>query len=260
MPPPPPILLVHGAFSCPAHLAAWSAYFTEAGYQCHTPALPGHDPFDPVALSYLNLSHYLAALLALHGKLATPPIVIGHSMGGLLAQRLAAVSPCSALVCVASAPPRALQVQLRSLPYLIPLFPRILAGLPIQPSGAAVRCLALHDLPQSEKRDLEATLGVESGRACRAMFLGVCRVRKSAIHCPVLCVSGGEDRIISRRTARFVAERYSADHIIFNTRGHWLIASSGVEEVAGSILRWLHKMKMGTAATAAPNRQLYQGL
>jgi pimeloyl-ACP methyl ester carboxylesterase len=253
MVPLPPILLVHGAFSCPAHLAAWSDYFTEAGYQCHTPALPGHDPFDPTALSYLNLSHYLAALLALHGKLAAPPIVIGHSMGGLLAQRLAAVSPCSALVCVASAPPRALQVQFRALPHLIPLFPRVLAGLPIQPSEAAVRCLALHDLPQSEKRDLEGTFGLESGRACRAVFLGFCRVRKSAIHCPVLCVSGGEDRIISRSDASFVAERYAADHIIFNTRGHWLIASSAVEEIAGSILRWLHKMKMGAATTTASN-------
>lgn len=243
----PPILLVHGAFSCPAHLAPWSKYFTAAGYECRTPALPGHDPSNPLALRSLTLEEYLAALVALHGTLPAPPIVIGHSMGGLLAQRLASMAPCAALICVASAPPKALPAQLQALPYLLPLFPRIMAGLPIAPSGAAFRYLALHDLPQGEQQSLAATLGSESGRAYRAMILGLCRVRKDAIRCPILCVSGGEDRIISRRTARFIAERYSAEHIIFETRGHWLIAPSATDEVAGSILRWLQKKEIGKA-------------
>jgi pimeloyl-ACP methyl ester carboxylesterase len=77
------------------------------------------------------------------------------------------------------------------------------------------------------------------------MILGLCRVRRQAIRCPVLCVSGGEDRIISPRAARALAAGYSAEHIIFNARGHWLIAPSATEEVAGSIGRWLHSQGLG---------------
>jgi hypothetical protein len=58
-------------------------------------------------------------------------------------------------------------MQLRAAPYLLPLLPRIMSGFPIQPSEAAFRYLALHDLPHGEQDDITATLGAESGRAYR---------------------------------------------------------------------------------------------
>ena len=60
--PRPEIILIHGAFSRPAHLAAWVARFERDGFRCRTPALPGHEPPDAEALSTLDMPDYLRRL------------------------------------------------------------------------------------------------------------------------------------------------------------------------------------------------------
>ena len=98
----PPIVLVARPFSYAGHFAGWTRLFSKAGFECHAPSLPGHAPSDPSALGSLTLDDYLAALHGGLSKLVAPPIIVGHSMGGLLAQQLAAIIPCEALICVAS--------------------------------------------------------------------------------------------------------------------------------------------------------------
>ena len=233
------MLLIHGAFSSGNDFTAWHRTFTEAGYDVIAPTLPGHGPSNPAALRTLTLADYLAALLAVRQQLAEPPVLVGHSMGGLLAQQLAAITETRALVCVASAPPGMLTAQARALPHLFPLMPAILAGRPIRPSAAAFRALALHDLEAGEQQAILDSLGFESGRAYRTMILGRCRVRRNAVRCPVLCLSGDRDRIVSARLSRGIAARYAATHLVFPDRGHWLIAPSAAAEVTSAILRWL---------------------
>jgi alpha-beta hydrolase superfamily lysophospholipase len=82
----PPVVLIHGAFSQAVHFAGWARALSEAGYDCHRPSLPGHGSSDPAALARLTFGDYLAALRQLTGTLAAPPVIIGHSMGGLLGQ------------------------------------------------------------------------------------------------------------------------------------------------------------------------------
>lgn len=238
----PPVLFVHGSFSRGALLEPWVRHFASAGFECHAPSLPGRDPTDPDALRRLGMRDYLQALLEVRAALPAPPVVIGHSMGGLLAQQLAAASPCAALVCVASAPPGVLWAQPRALPHLARLLPAILPGRPTLPSERTLRAVVFNDLAENEASRLAAELVPDSGRAFRSMMLGLVRVPRAAVRCPVLCLSGGSDRNVSNGISRAIAKRYDADHQVFPERGHWLIAESGVEEVAGAALAWLQKV------------------
>jgi len=233
-----PILLIHGAFSTCQHFAGWVDFFSRAGFECHAPALPAHPTADPRALASLSFPEYLMVLKEQLKNLVEPPIVMGHSMGGLLAQQLATVAPCRALVCVASAPPWMLTAQMRALPFLLPLMPAILTGGPIHLPETTLRYLAVHDLPEGEQRVLLPTFTPESGRAYRSMILGLARLPGKPFRGPVLCLSGAADRIISNRTSKAIARFYGARHEVFN-RGHWLIASSAQQQVAGSVLHWL---------------------
>jgi pimeloyl-ACP methyl ester carboxylesterase len=234
----PAVLFIHGAFSNPAHFAPWVERFSRAGFECRVPSLPGHGPSDPRALASLGIEHYLAALEREVAQLSAPPILVGHSMGGLLAQQLAAKGRCRALICVASAPPWMLTSPPRSLPYFLPMLPAILAGRPVYPPEATLRALVVHHLPQEEQRALLPTFGPESGRAYRAMMLGTARLPGPPFRGPVLCLSGREERVIPMRTSAAIARLYGARHEIF-TQGHWLIAASLVDQVAGTALRWL---------------------
>ncbi|MBV8824007.1 MAG: alpha/beta hydrolase [Hyphomicrobiales bacterium] len=234
----PPVLFIHGAFSNGGHFAPWVDRFSRAGFDCHAPSLPGHGPSDDRALATVTIADYLAALEREVAKLSELPILVGHSMGGLLAQQLAARRRCRALVCVASAPPWMLPAQPRALPYFLPMLPAILAGRPVHPPEATLRALVLHHLPEDEQRALLPTFGAESGQAYRAMIFGTAPLPGPPFRGPVLCLSGRDDRVIPNRTSAAIAKLHGARHEIF-TQGHWLIAASLAEQVAGAALRWL---------------------
>ena len=42
----PPVVLIHGACSQPAHFEAWREQFSKAGYRVVVPPLPGHAPVE----------------------------------------------------------------------------------------------------------------------------------------------------------------------------------------------------------------------
>ncbi|MFO0909056.1 MAG: alpha/beta fold hydrolase [Isosphaeraceae bacterium] len=235
----PPILLLHGAFSRGAHLVHWARFLRAEGYEVYTPSLPGHDPSDPEILRRLTLNDYLQFLLDQHAALAEPPVVIGHSMGGLLAQMLAAKARCRAIVCVASAHPGPLRPRLRSIPYLIPMLPALIQETPLHLPPSTFRALALNDIPADQQELLSNDFGDESALAFRALLLGRAGFDPSAVTSPVLCLSGGRDRIIAPRLARRTARLYQATHQHFPNRGHWLLGPDSLDEVVGALLAWL---------------------
>lgn len=243
----PPVLFLHGMFGRPHLISTWIARFEQRGYECHAPALPGHDPSDPQVLRACGVTECFEAVLAARRKLETAPVVVGHSFGGLLAQKLAAQTETAALVLLASIPPGVLWAQPRALPHLLPLLPRVLTGRPILPAAATFRAVPFNTLPPSEREDLIQRMVPESGRAFRAMMLGTpaTRVRRGAVGCPVLCVSGTADRNVSNAISRRIAKRYGAQHHVHPGAPHWIVADSLIEQVAPPVLDWLARTLEG---------------
>ncbi len=102
----PKILMIHGAFCGPWSLEGLQRKFEAAGYPCKAPALRFHDEArPPAALGTTGLADYAADLADEISALGQPPILVGHSMGGLLAQQLAARVPVRALILLAPSPP-----------------------------------------------------------------------------------------------------------------------------------------------------------
>jgi pimeloyl-ACP methyl ester carboxylesterase len=235
----PPILIIHGACSQPGHLEPWRAFFSAAGYSCAVPALPGHVPDDPDALADLAMKHYLAAVREVRVDLHAPPIVVGHSLGGLVGQQLAATVPCAALVLVSSVPPEMLPVTMQAVPYLLPLAPRVFLGRPIKPGRAALEALTLHDLDKTERDTLLPGFGHESGRVFRSLVLGRIRADASRVRCPVLILHGEADRLVPISVGRRLARRYAADLLTVPGHGHWLVAESLIPDAAVPVLDWI---------------------
>src|ERR1700704_2681361 len=86
-----PVVMIHGAFCGPWSLDGLKRKFKEAGYAVTTPCLRFHDQKPPPAvLGSTGLGDYAADLEDEIQGLGVAPILVGHSMGGLLAQQLAA--------------------------------------------------------------------------------------------------------------------------------------------------------------------------
>lgn len=241
--PKPPVLFIHGIFGRPLLLAPWTERFEAAGFECHAPSMPGRDPTDRSILRRSCVAEYLETALAARERLDVPPVVIGHSFGGLLAQKLAARTETAALVLLASVPPGVLWPQLRSLPYLFPLLPAILAGRPIMPSRTTLREVPLNTLPSEEAERLIELMVPDSGRVFRAMSFGLpsMRLRRGGVDCPVLCVSGTADRNVSNTISRRIAVRYGAEHQVHPGKPHWIVAESLADKVAPPVLDWVRE-------------------
>ncbi|MDT5091922.1 MAG: hypothetical protein QOH60_1285 [Mycobacterium sp.] len=237
----PPVLLIHGLFSNPTLMADWVQLLESAGYTCHTPAMPGHEPVDRDVLSRITLSDYINSALAAYDAIDRAPIVIGHSLGGLIAQHIAAARNPRAAVLLAPVPPGVLWPQLRSLPRLFPLMPSLLAGRPVRPSNATFRAIPLNGLADDEKTAIIARFVPDSALVFRSMSLGTrdTRVDAKSVSCPVLCVSGGVDRNVAHWISRRIARRYGAEHHHHPGLPHWIVARSALTQVAPPVLSWL---------------------
>ena len=185
--------------------------------------------------------------------LKAPPIIVGHSMGGLLAQMLAARRKVGALVLLAP-----------SAPWGVPpttLFEigaaqamHLQAGYwnsVLEPSRDVALAHSLDKLPRDQRDDVFGRFCGESGRATFEILnwgLDMNRaseVEAKAVTCPVLCLTGSEDRINPPTTVGRIAARYAnATHEVFDGMGHWLIGEPGWEKLADRALDWLKAQKL----------------
>jgi pimeloyl-ACP methyl ester carboxylesterase len=203
--------------------------------------MPGHDPVDMQLLSRVTLSDCVAHALAAYDGLDETPIVIGHSIGGLIGQHVAAARDPKALVLLAPVPPGVLWPQLRSLPHLFPLMGNLIKGQPVRPPDETFRAIPLYGLPEEEQDELIAGFIPDSAHVFRSMSVGSrdTRVDHTAVRCPVLCVSGGVDRNVATWISRRIARRYSAEEHHHPTLPHWIVADSALRRVAPPVFGWL---------------------
>jgi esterase/lipase len=249
--PKPPILFLHGVFGKPSLVEPWMKFLENAGYAVHTPTLPGREPTDDATLARTGLEECFAVALDAYDRLGEPPIVIGHSMGGLLTQKLAAARSPRAVILLASVPSGVLWPRVRSVPHLFPILPKVLAGKPFLPSARTMREVPLSTLPAAEREQLIPQLVRDSGRVFRELSMGArsTKVDAAKVTCPVLCVSAGSDENVAQWISRAIAKRYGAEHQVHPDAPHWIIAESLVDQVAPPVLEWLRRTMSQSSAS-----------
>jgi len=103
----PPLVFLHGMWATPASFTRVRAALEAEGWETHAPALPFHDRDPslppPEGLGRITIEDYVQSLAGVIARLGRPPVIIGHSMGGMLAQILAARLPHAGLVLINTA-------------------------------------------------------------------------------------------------------------------------------------------------------------
>jgi pimeloyl-ACP methyl ester carboxylesterase len=221
----------------------WEPYqslLARHGYESHALTLRGHHDSRPVPdVGKISVSDYIDDALAVVTTLRNP-IVIGHSMGGLIAQKVAEQGTCRALVLIGSAPPRwipALSGEL--LRHLVKYIKELFLMQPLFPGRDAADALMFNRTPRAQADEEYDRLVPESGRAGLEISFGVPAVHAPRITAPVLVVTGREDRFVVPRIARAIARKYRAELREYDNFAHHIINEPGWEAPAADVVEWL---------------------
>src|SRR5919206_1181187 len=111
----PTVVLIHGMWMTPRSWDGWVDHYADRGYRAIAPGWPGiKDPKetrrDPSALRGLGLTQIVDHYDAVIRGLDRPPLIVGHSFGGLTTQLLLNRGLGAAGVAVGTAPPKGLLV------------------------------------------------------------------------------------------------------------------------------------------------------
>jgi non-heme chloroperoxidase len=241
----PPVLLVHGMFGGAWMWEPYQALLARHGYESHALTLRGHHDSRLVPdVGKVSVADYVDDALAIARTLGNP-IVIGHSMGGLIAQKVAEQGACRALVLIASAPPRwipALSGEL--LRHLVKYLKELFLMQPLFPGRDAADALMFNRTPRAQADEEYDRLVPESGRAGLEISFGTHAVHAPRITAPVLVITGLEDRFVVPRISRAIARKYRAEFRQYENFAHHIINEPGWEAPAADVVEWLDTRAM----------------
>jgi pimeloyl-ACP methyl ester carboxylesterase len=247
----PPILFIPGYFASAWVYESYLPFFAERGYAGFALNLRGREGStlpSGVMLGRVSINDFIddarQAARWLIDRLERP-IVVGHSMGGLIAQKLGEEGVARALVLLSPAPPRGISVMSgllfrRQFRYV----PALLRSKRVVPRWKDMRELVLNRVPETEQRTTFDRFVPDSGRAGREMSLRSVKVdaeRVGANGCPVLVVTSDDDRFIPPRVAQRIAQRYRAPVYMARGHGHLVLREPGWNEPAAFIASWLER-------------------
>ncbi len=235
----PPVVLLHGAFADHDSFRGWVERLAASGHQALSPARRGRVGVGPDKAAGLTFEDYVQDTIEVLDTLDEPAVLVGHSLGALLAQRLAEQGRARAIVLIAPAPPAMLSAQAVALPHFLPKMPLIMAGRPFVIAPAACSALALNELPQAQRPAVHSHLTHESGKVYRSLMLGTVRIDARKVRVPVYVAGGTEDRIISAALTKKTARHYGVEPRIHEGRGHWIIGEPGWEALVDDVSSWL---------------------
>ena len=251
-----PVVLIHGAFAGPWSMENFTGFFRARGWDCHAPALRFHggDPSaepDP-AFAQTSILDYTEDLAEFIATLESPPIVAGHAVGGLIAQKLAARGLARGVVLLNS-----------NVPWgLLPLTDdqrAVAKGLmsagafweqPMRVDFDLIADFALNKLDPAAQRAVFDRLGPESGRVVFEMFFWMfddaraIEVDFDQVECPILVVTGAEDRAVPSVVARQIAACYGDRATLLEApdHAHFIMMEPGWEQVAAGCAEWMERV------------------
>ncbi len=229
----PPVVLIHGAANSAGVWTFWQRALAEAGWASYAIDLRGHGRSDSTGLSRARMRDYADDASSLVEQLSLRPVVMGWSMGGLVAMMVTG----RAVVALAPSMPA------RAIDLAAPLREGEFGPEEYGITGADPDDqLAMPDLDREERQLALASLGRESRLARDERAAGVV---VESMPCPLLIVTGAADTQWPR--SRYEGLWLPADHLEVAGASHWglVLSLRALAVAAPRVLDWLDRSGVG---------------
>ena len=233
----PPVVLVHGAANSSPVWRFWQRELAGLGWPSYAVDLRGHGPDDPANLTQTGMEDYAADVRRVVEEVGRPPVVMGWSVGGLVAMMVAASGigvPCVALAPSMPSRSEDPSVELRTGEF----GPEEYGITSLDPDNQP----AMLDLGRKEREIALASLGRESRRARDERRRGIVI---ETMPCPFLIVTGDMDR-------QWPSEVYDglwleSDRLILEGATHWglVLNRRAITQAIPRISEWMERAVSG---------------
>ena len=255
-----PVVFIHGLWLHATSWDPWVDFFKQAGYDPIAPGWPGDSDTveetrqDPSRVAGNGIDDVVSHYAQIIRGLGASPIVIGHSFGGLIVQRLLGENFAAAGIAIDPAPIKG----------VLKLPPSALKVASVALRSPANRDLAVsltseqfqygfgNAIPAPESRELFERWAIPSpGKPLFEAALANFAPRSPAkvnttnkTRGPLLITAGGQDHTVPASISISTRKLYHKSPAItdlkeFSDRGHSLTIDSGWREVAEYALEWL---------------------
>jgi len=249
-----PVVFIHGLWLHASSWQPWLDLFTEMGYRPMAPGWPGEP--DTVAAARANpegmagagiaeaAEHYAAVI----DSLSVPPILIGHSFGGTLAEKLLGQNRGAAAVAIDAAQIKGvLPLPLSTLRSTLPVLKNPANRNRTVPLTVdQFRYAFGNAIPPEESAELYERWVIPAAVANVSPRSPAKVDTDNTGRGPLLLVMGGRDHTVPEAVTKSTHKQYRHSSAVtdlaeFSDRGHSLTIDHGWREVADACLAWLDK-------------------
>jgi pimeloyl-ACP methyl ester carboxylesterase len=259
------IVFVHGMFQNPKSWSHWIRFFTDKGYDCTAPAWPLHEgepahlrQNPPGGLGELSFDEIYARIVGVVTRLDRP-IVVGHSVGGLVAQKLLAADLVSGAVALSPIAPNAmLDFDWGFIKNSAIIANPFRGDEPVFMDAETFHGSFANTLTEEQAAAAFVETATHDSRNVLRDCMGASgKIDLSRPHAPLLLVAAEKDEIIPADLCEKNFRAYEDDGSVtafqeFPRRSHYICGEPGWEEVASFVANWQqHVFPAATRAAGA---------
>ncbi len=194
-------------------------------------------------MRFTKISDYVADVKQVIDQMDKKPILVGHSMGGLITQKYLEKYEAPLGILLASVPPSGVIKTTLKVAFRFPLA-FLKANLiwklgPIMDSPKRAKWLLYTDEIGEEKFEKYFALTQDESYFAYWGMMLTSLPKPKKVKTPMLVMGAEKDRLFTIKQIKATAKAYNTEAILFPNLAHMMMLEDGWQDVADSMIQWI---------------------